>query len=579
MVDTPSMSSMDWRNSVVIDPSYENSATASRSTSQMSVSRRRYTDEYTDEMKATKHPSPLSFFNDDEQEVSEPTEGNTSPSMRSNRSQSVRSLMKLITRARDRKPSGAFSPDSSSSFTMSDGCTLMELEQHQSEPTTQDTEERMLDRINRRKDGTTPEIVGNLRGLELEIPDLCRALQTSLDGGLDNDVVTALLEQSGVPPKDMVLQELEDLKLIRCIRSGVMVSIRPSNLVPGDVVCLQRGDIAPADVRIADHSADLKINNSALSPRNTMDDSIILAYSGSFVCTGWLRGIVCATGSATMSARINKEVASPEPLVSKNLRFELYEKYHLLSKDPNPITTVRRNLMDARKAGRMGKFRIPICMDLPADYLRSLKTEAILKHQEMFNAVKSTIQPTLADDITVLICDFANPHYYYRLDQICKIPPSMVLFLPESEVRGFREYFQTVKSATKWMVMKPDEIDKSEIQPTQQNFIIIPDCPPDIKREVVSQLYYIGVLYFGGFDVSEESLLDSCTLSVCLGRSRICIERCNAVCLGSPLQRLIFSEGFLHWLNGKITEDDWEGLDTGWKNCEPTKADKNLPPF
>ena len=120
-----------------------------------------------------------------------------------------------------------------------------------------------------------------------------------------------------------------------------------------------------------------------------------------------------------MSARINKEVASPEPLVSKNLRFELYEKYHLLSKDPNPITTVRRNLMDARKAGRMGKFRIPICMDLPADYLRSLKTEAILKHQEMFNAVKSTIQPTLADDITVLICDFANPHYYYRLDQIC----------------------------------------------------------------------------------------------------------------------------------------------------------------
>ena len=91
----------------------------------------------------------------------------------------------------------------------------------------------MLDRINRRKDGSTPEIVGNLRGLELEIPDLCRALQTSLDGGLDNDVVTALLEQSGVPPKDKVLQELEDLKLIRCIRSGVMVSVRPSNLVPG----------------------------------------------------------------------------------------------------------------------------------------------------------------------------------------------------------------------------------------------------------------------------------------------------------------------------------------------------------
>eukprot|EP00493_Phyllostaurus_siculus_P001495 UN01503 len=37
MVDN-SLSSMDWRNSVVIDPSYENSAT-SRSTSRMSVSR------------------------------------------------------------------------------------------------------------------------------------------------------------------------------------------------------------------------------------------------------------------------------------------------------------------------------------------------------------------------------------------------------------------------------------------------------------------------------------------------------------------------------------------------------------
>jgi len=551
-----------WQSSVIVDPSWERSVTRSFPSRKNSNQT-----EVTDEISSRpKHPSPLTLYSDDVEEISEATEGNTTPSMRSSRSQSIRSLMKLITRARDRRPSGAFSPDSSSSFTMSDGCMMMDLE-HNTEPTTQDTEERMLDRINRRKDGSTPEIVGNLRGLELEIPQLCRALQTSLDEGLDNDVVNALLEQSGVPLKDKVLQELEDLKLVRCIRSGKMVSVRPSNLVPGDVLYLESGDIAPADVRIADHSADLKIHNSALSPRNNKDDSIILAYSGSFVCTGWLRGIVCATGPATMSARISKEVASPEPLSSRNLRFKLYEKYHLLSQDPQPICTVRNKLKNAHIAGPMGRFRIPITMDLPSDYLRSLKQEAIKRHQTMFNAVKSSVRPTLADEMVVLICDYANPHYYYRLDQLCKIPPSMVLFLPGSEVREFTQYFQLVNSETEWIVMPHDAVDKAMLQPTQRNFIIIADCPLHVKREVVSQMYYSGVLYFGGFDVAEESILSSCTLSICLGRSRICVERSNAVCLGSPLQRLIFSEGFLHWLNGKITEDDWQRVDTGWENA------------
>jgi len=547
-------------SSAIVDPSWESSSLGRRFSLGNTESYNR--------------PSPLTLrFTNDVEEISEATEGNTSPpstrsnSTRSNRSQSIRSLMKLITQARDRRPSGAaFSPDSSSSFTMSEP-GVNELERVYSEPT-QDTEERMLSRIDRRKENSAPEINGHLRGLELEIPELCRVLQTSLDEGMDNDVVNALLEQSGVPLTDRVLQELEDLKLISCIRSGKTVSVRPSNLVPGDVVYLQTGDIAPADIRIANHSADLKINTSALSPRNAKDDSIILVYSGSFVCIGWLRGIVCATGAATMSARISKAVTSPEPQSSRTVRNELYEKYSLLSHDPTPILGVRQSLANARATGRMENFRIPICMDLPTDYLGDLKSEAIQRHQEMFNAVRCSAN-RFAEDMIVLICDYANPHYFYKLEQICTIPSSMVLFLPLSEIKGFTEYFQRVQSETTWIVLEPDQIDeiKARVQPLKQNFIVVPDCPPHIKRDIISQLYYIGVIYFGGFDLAETALLDSCTLSICLGRSRICIERCNAVCLGSPLQRLTFSEGFLHWLNGKITEDDWEETDTGWERA------------
>merc|ERR1719361_1454212 len=159
-------------------------------------------------------------------------------------------------------------------------------------------------------------------------------------------------------------------------------------------------------------------------------------------------------------------------------------------------------------------------MDLPTDYLQSLKEEAIARHQQTFLDVQRAAQQysrplKLGDDIICLICDFANPHYYYRLEQISHIPASMVLFMPGHEVKELVEYFKIVNSPTSWIVMNPDSINISAFQPSCQNFIIVTDCPPRIKREVVSQLYYTGVLYFGGFEVAEESLLDSCTLSVC----------------------------------------------------------------
>ncbi|KAJ2841615.1 hypothetical protein GGI22_007828, partial [Coemansia erecta] len=49
------------------------------------------------------------------------------------------------------------------------------------------------------------------------------------------------------------------------LRDGVAAHVAPADLVPGDIVCLQGGDRAPADVRLVDVSADLLLDRSAVS--------------------------------------------------------------------------------------------------------------------------------------------------------------------------------------------------------------------------------------------------------------------------------------------------------------------------
>jgi len=109
----------------------------------------------------------------------------------------------------------------------------------------------------------------------------------------------------------------------RVIRSGIPQTINVGDLVVGDLVILEAGDIVPADVRLVSVSNFL-VNESLLSgesiavrKRTTALEKnathIFLAenivFSGTSVVTGQARGIIIAVGAGTHMGRIS-ELAS-----------------------------------------------------------------------------------------------------------------------------------------------------------------------------------------------------------------------------------------------------------------------------
>lgn len=102
------------------------------------------------------------------------------------------------------------------------------------------------------------------------------------------------------------------------IRNGKTVSVKASELVPGDVVILEAGDYVPADLRLIS-TASLKIEEATLTgesvptekdanvvlPQDTpLAERINMAYSGTNVTYGRGTGVVCRTGMDTEIGKI-----------------------------------------------------------------------------------------------------------------------------------------------------------------------------------------------------------------------------------------------------------------------------------
>ena len=115
------------------------------------------------------------------------------------------------------------------------------------------------------------------------------------------------------------------------VRDGAVVKIKTSELVFGDVVCLEAGSIVPADLRLIE-SANLKINESALTGESDAvgkDHEIIydkdvaladrknVAYSGSVVEDGHGKGIVCALGTQTEIGKIAESLKETKKDLTK----------------------------------------------------------------------------------------------------------------------------------------------------------------------------------------------------------------------------------------------------------------------
>ena len=123
---------------------------------------------------------------------------------------------------------------------------------------------------------------------------------------------------------EQALEALQEMSAAqsKVIRSGKLVHLPSSELVPGDVILLEAGDSVPADCRVIE-SASMKIEEAALTgesvPVEKHIDAIALAegnddvplgdrknmcYMGSTVVYGRGRAVVCGTGMDTEMGKI-----------------------------------------------------------------------------------------------------------------------------------------------------------------------------------------------------------------------------------------------------------------------------------
>jgi Ca2+-transporting ATPase len=113
--------------------------------------------------------------------------------------------------------------------------------------------------------------------------------------------------------------------MARVRRDGAPTSVPASELVSGDVVLLQAGDVVPADLRIS-RSDRLLLDRSVLTGESlpeegritpdpveaTLADQRAIAYSGTSVVGGRGEGIVVAIGPATQFGQIAAGLSSRE---------------------------------------------------------------------------------------------------------------------------------------------------------------------------------------------------------------------------------------------------------------------------
>jgi Ca2+-transporting ATPase len=123
------------------------------------------------------------------------------------------------------------------------------------------------------------------------------------------------------------------------LRAGRRITLPAHELVPGDVVALEAGNVVPADLRLTE-AVRLKVDESALTGESAAVDKAVAAlrdadaalgdrrnmgYKGTLVSYGRGRGIVVATGMATELGRIATLLAAEEdnktPLQKRLTRF------------------------------------------------------------------------------------------------------------------------------------------------------------------------------------------------------------------------------------------------------------------
>ena len=117
------------------------------------------------------------------------------------------------------------------------------------------------------------------------------------------------------------------------MREGRRVSVAADEVVPGDLVLIEPGDRAPADLRLVRHrslrnqesvltgeSAPVEKAISPVAPGSVLGEQSSMAFAGTLIVAGQGAGIAVATGSSTEIGRISELVSSVQPLTTPLLR-------------------------------------------------------------------------------------------------------------------------------------------------------------------------------------------------------------------------------------------------------------------
>jgi P-type Ca2+ transporter type 2C len=111
----------------------------------------------------------------------------------------------------------------------------------------------------------------------------------------------------------------------RVRRDGAVATVAASGLVPGDIVLLQGGDVAPADLRVL-RSERLLVDRSVLTGESVPEEASVdadpadaplasrhaVAYAGTSIVGGRGEGVIVSTGAATEMGRIAGGISTKE---------------------------------------------------------------------------------------------------------------------------------------------------------------------------------------------------------------------------------------------------------------------------
>lgn len=134
------------------------------------------------------------------------------------------------------------------------------------------------------------------------------------------------------------LEALKDMSapVARVRRNGKILTIKGTDVVPGDIVLLEAGNFVPADCRLID-SYNLKIEESSLTgetvpvtkdanvllnEKTPLGDTLNMAFANTIVVNGHAEAIVTETGMDTKVGKIAKMIITneaPETPIQKKL--------------------------------------------------------------------------------------------------------------------------------------------------------------------------------------------------------------------------------------------------------------------